>query len=56
MESQSGPAEPSADDVRWDKRIPDPPGPEDGIPEDIEHVVPVVGEGEGMDDGVDVCD
>lgn len=40
---QSAPNEPAADCIRQDKEIPDPRCAANGISEDVEHVVPVIG-------------
>lgn len=46
------PHEPAAEGVGCDEGEADGRAAEDGVPEDVEHVVAVVGEREGVDDGV----
>lgn len=46
------PHQPPCERVRHHERRPDDRSAEDGASEDVEHVVSVVGEGEGVDEGV----
>lgn len=54
MSCELVPCEPAAEGVDCDEGEADGWGAEDGVPEDVEHVVAVVGEGEGVDDGVEL--
>lgn len=42
----------STERVRDDKKVSNPGRATNGVSEDVEHVVAVIGEGEGMDDGI----
>jgi len=46
------PDEPAGEGVGGDEGEADGRGAEDGVAEDVEHVVAVVGEGKGVNDGV----
>lgn len=47
---------PPAERVGRDEHIPDPARAADGVAEDVEHVMPVIGEGKGVDDCVESDD
>jgi len=50
------PDEPTREGVSCYQQVSKPDGAEDRVPEDVEHVVSVVGQGEGVDDGVELDD
>lgn len=48
--------EPTGQDVYWTQSVFDEWVAEDGVAEDVEHVVPVVGQRKGVDDGIQMDD
>lgn len=50
--SQSTPDHPASQGIRDDQCVPYRGGTADGVSKDVEHVVAVIGEGKGVNDGV----